>query len=356
MENLLDKLLRDYVFIPTESETFNQVFGGIHLGTYYVVAAPPKAGKTTFIDSLFVVPYLYKFVQLNQKIRFIYFNLEMDRNVKLINLALAYVNRRLDTKVTFDMLVRAYRMYAEDESSLSDLDKDYIDKVQAALAWLDKKIKNRDFILYDRVSYNDFRDICKEEFEAYPEVHHMVIIDHMRRVDIPYFEGMKQKVDALSSVIVDLRNEYRQTFVCVIHTNRNFSYKNISKNSIPVPLPEDIKDTGNLSEDADYIFTFSNPHVFKLSMPDMIIDGKCLDDLPKSARIIALVESRYSDCPKHLLTSISNTKLMIMPGLINESVGINSNIEENVEANYATNGSPRGIVEEVPDSFWPGGN
>ncbi|GIW57324.1 MAG: hypothetical protein KatS3mg083_269 [Candidatus Dojkabacteria bacterium] len=349
--NLKDFLSR-YVYVNTESRLFNETFGGIHLGTYYVIAAPPKAGKTTFIDSLFVVPYLYKFVETPKRIRFIYFNLELDNSIKLVNLALAYVNRKLKTDYTFPDLLRIYS-----NDIRSEEEEDLLKKIDKALDWLAKKIESGVLILRDRIELSELRQLCIEEFESNPDAHHIVIIDHMRRVDVPYFDGMKSKVDALSSEIVSLRNKYSQTFVGVIHTNRNFSFRNLGKNSMPIPLPEDIKDTGNLSEDADYVFTYSNPHAFKLAKPDLTVEGIHVDSLPENVRYIALVESRYSESPKYMLTCIDNTKLMVLNGLEGTNVnGSSSNEQSKATYHVSQNGSFGYVIEEVPDNFWPGEN
>ena len=61
-------------------ENISKAIDGIQRGMMYVVASPPKVGKSTFVNYGFVIsPYLYSLKNSNQKIRWIYYSWEMDR-------------------------------------------------------------------------------------------------------------------------------------------------------------------------------------------------------------------------------------------------------------------------------------
>ena len=63
------------------------------------------------------------------------------------------------------------------------------------------------------------------------------------------------------------------------------------------PTGEDFKDTGNLSEEADYILTLFNPRDEKFNL-EKHFDIE-LVNYP-NYRSIHLVESRDTECPQHL--------------------------------------------------------
>ena len=66
--------------------------------------------------------------------------------------------------------------------------------------------------------------------------------------------------------------------------------------------PEDIKDTGNLSEECNYLFTLFNPNDSKYNL-DKHFDLKIRDDFKNpiypNYRSAHLVESREVICPQH---------------------------------------------------------
>src|SRR5690606_37783969 len=68
------------------------------------------------------------------------------------------------------------------------------------------------------------------------------------------------------------------------------------------PTAESIKDTGNLSEDADYVFTLMNPNddKYKLNSHFGLELKDTFDNLKyPDLRTIHLVESRHCEFPMH---------------------------------------------------------
>lgn len=102
--------------------------------------------------------------------------------------------------------------------------------------------------------------------------------------------------------MVELRNWCEYTFVPIIHTNRNLANSLQFAGDEIYPTGDDIKDTGNLSEDVDYLFTAFNPNDDKYKLKSHF--GMQLKDSKKKPfyplmRTIHLVESRHTIFPKH---------------------------------------------------------
>ena len=134
------------------------------------------------------------------------------------------------------------------------------------------------------------------------EKYTIVIIDHLRKLIPERGWQLKQTVDKMSEYMVELRNWCDYTFVPIIHTNRNLANSLQFAGDEIYPTGDDIKDTGNLSEDVDYLFTAFNPNDDKYKLKSHF--GMQLKDSKKKPfyplmRTIHLVESRHTIFPKH---------------------------------------------------------
>jgi len=137
-----------------------------------------------------------------------------------------------------------------------------------------------------------------------PNKYVIVITDHLRKLLPERGFKMKETVDKFSEYAVEFRNTCNFTFVHIIHLNRAVS--DIGRRQYDddrlFPQSDDIKETGNLSEDSNYIFTMFNPNDDKFNLtkhfgtpirrPDKSL-------LYPNMRTIHLVESRHCVCPQH---------------------------------------------------------
>jgi hypothetical protein len=105
----------------------------------------------------------------------------------------------------------------------------------------------------------------------------------------------------------EIRDICNYTFVPLIHTNRsisNIESIKFAKDEL-YPTSDDIKDTSNMSEDCDYLFTIFNPNEDKFKLQKHfgvdIRDSKG-NPLYLNMRTIHLVESRHCIYPQHFRT------------------------------------------------------
>lgn len=137
-----------------------------------------------------------------------------------------------------------------------------------------------------------------------PAKYVIIITDHLRKLLPERGFKMKETVDKFSEYAVEFRNTCNFTFVHIIHLNRALS--DIGRRQYDddrlFPQSDDIKETGNLSEDSNYIFTMFNPNDDKFNLSKHF--GTTIRRPDKSLlypfmRTIHLVESRHSVCPQH---------------------------------------------------------
>lgn len=137
-----------------------------------------------------------------------------------------------------------------------------------------------------------------------PKKFTIIITDHLRKLIPERGFRTKETVDKFSEYAVELRNTCNFTFVHIIHLNRSLG--DIGRRQFDddrlFPQSDDIKETGNLSEDSNYILTMFSPNDDKYNLSKHF--GKTIRRPDKSLlypymRTIHLVESRHCFCPQH---------------------------------------------------------
>jgi hypothetical protein len=137
-----------------------------------------------------------------------------------------------------------------------------------------------------------------------PDEFVVVCFDHVRKIYGERSFDKKQSVDKLAEYFVYLRNILKWSFVAIIHLNRTLTDINRLKmfDDRLYPDSDMIKDTGNLAEDCDYLFTLFNPNDDKYNLLkhfSLIIRDSEKNIIYDNLRTIHLVESRYTEYPQH---------------------------------------------------------
>lgn len=333
-----------------------KAINGVQRGRIYGIAAAPKAGKSTFTDYAFVIqPFLYAIAN-NIPIEWIYFSFELDRvskefdfaayflfhdfgikTIKLpegitkggksvIDLSPDYLRGRMqDDKekiITVDPKIfehikviyktRIIPLFGEYSATGKQLTKGYItfieekDNPTGLYKYLKRHAeKDGKFIT---TTYGKTKRITG--YQSYkPEKYTIVITDHLRKLIPERGWQMKQTVDKYIEYSVELRNWCNYTFAHIIHLNRSMTEIGRMKEfgDMLFPGSDDIKDTGNLAEDADFVFTIFNPndqrYNLKKHFGTVIRDSKDNPIFP-DLRTIHLVESRHCEFPQHFRSNM----------------------------------------------------
>lgn len=332
--------------------------GGIFKGRMYVIAGPEKSGKTTFTDYAFVLqPYLYSLVK-NLKIRWIYYSLEIDRISKEFDYAAFFLNH--DYGIEYVALPDNVKKFGESYIPLSpdylrgmvlddnfnkikinpslkpllievyekrivplfgEFDKNGVQFKKGLIEFKEKR-ENPTGIYKDLIRLAEREgDLLKDSFNNLlnytprdKEMFTIVILDHIRKVKIERGFTVKQTIDKVSEYLVELRDVLKYTFVPVVHTNRNLasiSNLNFAKGEI-YPTNDDLKDSGNLGEDCNYLFTTFNPNDDKFQLKSHFgfpIRNSKGDIINENLKTIHLASSRHCLFPRHFkINMLGNIK------------------------------------------------
>lgn len=349
--------------LSTGLSPFTRAINGIQKKAIYGVAAAPKVGKTTFVDFAFVIaPYLDYMEQLRVnpemklKIDWIYYSFEIDRvkkefkyatfffywdhnittfthNDKTYPISPNYLLGKLTDrdgnlipvsqeheeilkKVYYDRIVPLFGEYdingkqikkglikfVEDRTNPTGLRNELIHYAKENGTFLNESYTTR-----ETLPSGVEKVITKKRISGYkphnPELYTIIITDHMRKLNKERGFTTKENIDKWVEYQVELRNWCGFTFVDVIHLNRAISSPERIKfmKEYLYPTGDDVKDTGNLSEEADYLITLFNPLDEKYNLTKHF--GIELANYP-NYRSIHLVESRDTECPQHLSTQM----------------------------------------------------
>jgi len=345
--------------LPVGIPSLDDAINGLQRKQIIGLAAPPKAGKSALaLFSFLIHPYLYS-IDNDVDIDFIFFSLEMDlnqlryrvaafffyydygikeftHNGKIYPISANYLLSKLKDENDFITVdgrkVRKPIIPNEEhqrilheihEKRLVPMFGEYnghvLVKPGKVRVIVDSKEANptgiRNFILNyakenGRFLFEEYETtneagvkVKRQRLSGYepknPEKYTIIFIDHLRKMPIERGFTIKQNIDKMLEYQVQLRNLCSFTFIDIIHMNRGLANVDRMKHVTDrlFPTPEDIKDTGNVSEEADMVITMMDPtdERYKLAKHfDMPIAN-----YPKY-RSIHLVESRTTEAPMHL--------------------------------------------------------
>lgn len=351
------------VGLDTGIPALTKAIGGIQKKRIYGIAAAPKCGKSTMCDFCFILSPYEQAVANNtlDKIDWIYFCFETDRidkefkfaahymakdhgifnfkiEGKLIQMSSEYLaGKKIDDngnfiKVTnehFELLKIVYKrriipLFGEYDTLGRLITPGKIriitkrENPTGLRNFLITYAEKHGSFIYEHYNVNDKgRVIVQKRAIGYTpnniEKTTIIITDTIRKLPPERDFGMKQTVDKYLEYQVELRDMCGFTFVDIVHTNRNITAVERMKyaGEYLYPTGDDLKDTGNLSEDCNVLITMFNPNDEKYNLTKHF--GIELGSYP-NYRSIHIVESRDTECPMHIQTN--------MFGSVNMFVGI----------------------------------
>lgn len=334
-------------------KTISDTINGVQRGRKYVIGAPPKTGKTTLADAMFVMGIYLEYLREPFNIEWVYFSFEINRIEKEFEFCVFFMNR--DYGITHIGLPGGSTKDGENEIPLSSeylmgrvtddqgnlvkvsekvrevLKSVYTDRIIPLFGEYDSEglqiTKGLITFIKDRDNPTGLKKFLESHAEANGKFHKstvegnhrtgryipndpfkytIVITDHVRKVVTERNFNLKQTVDKYSEYTCDMRDICGYTFVDIVHTNRFVDEQRLKfSGDMIFPNSDDLKETGNLAEDANYVFTMFNPNDerYRLSThfghPVRDRSGNLYEP---ELRTVHLVDSRHCYYPQHFKT------------------------------------------------------
>lgn len=340
-------------------ERITKATNGIQKARMYGVASPPKVGKSTFVNYAFVSSAYHYYLKHKIDIEWIYLSLEIDRVSMEFDFAVYFIHHYYD--ITYIELEKGITVDGEKyieisadylRGRLQDDNYEVIKIHPTILQYLKDIYKNHIIPLFGehdakgrlikkglmtfitikdnptgyyyyllehaekngaliKEKYGDSERIVGYEADN-PAKYTLVITDHLRKLIPERGFNEKQTVDKYIEYSVDIRNWCEYTFIHIIHTNRNLAdSKRLQFFGDDIyPTAEDIKGTGNLSEECDYLFTLFNPNDDRYNLKrhfDLNLKDKSHNSIYPELRTIHLVESRHCFYPQHFKVNMKGS-------------------------------------------------
>lgn len=329
--------------------------GGLTRKSMHVIAGSSKSGKSKFTTEHFIIqPYLDNLAKGSPfDLKCAFYSFEMDKETVQFEFAayffgydhgIRYFNYTLSTgeQKTFQISGRYLQSNLQVLNNKGNIEKIKVSERHEHILFeiIEKRIEPmfRDYIWFQEKRTNPtgiHKDIWnhmeslgtvhKEEYLVKeedpvtkqivtktktkvvgytpnnPNLFQIIVIDHVRKINKEQNAiMMKQIIDLMSDYAVQLRNLFHVTFAMIVHTNRQVASVERQKHQGDelFPSADDIKDSSNLGEDANFVWTLFNPtderYALTTHFKKNLKDGKY-----EFLRTLHLVEARSAECPAH---------------------------------------------------------
>lgn len=335
---------------------------GVQRGKIYVSAGAAKAGKSTFTNYAFIIgPYLEYLNNIGtsreKEVEWIYYSLEMSRVDQEFEFVVFFIYHffgvfeiELPPEITVDGettipfssdylkgllqddngdvvlvndTIKEYMisMYEEHIVRLfGEYDEDGI-LIEPGMITFITSPDNPTGIYYNLMDHAALHGKLiktgKKGFERItgyvannPNKFTIVVLDHIRKLVLERGFSEKQNMDKMSSYFVILRDLLGYTFVNIVHLNRSLNDLDRFKQfgDLLYPNSDMIMSTGNLVQDANYVFTIMDPNDDRYNLIKhfgLKIKDNNRNQLYPWLRSIHLVESRHIKCPVHFRVNMN---------------------------------------------------
>lgn len=273
------------------------VIDGVCPKTYTLIFAGTGNGKSSF--ALFSYVYKPMMEHFNDgKFKCTYFSLEMSKKTILARLLCLYIfdtyGIELSSKEIFSRR-KNYRL-CDEYYELIQESKPWLQKVKKIVTIYDKTctatyLQNKmiaELRTTGKLSITGTGDEAEINYiPADPELVHNVVIDHIGLVKASAAQ-LKNEIDAVSRVLVMLRNACGISPIVIMQINRDSGNIERRKQGLNNLTLNDIKDSGNPAQDCEVAISIFNPHREKLSSYNHY-NVKILQD---NLRIITIQKAR----------------------------------------------------------------
>lgn len=265
---------------------------GLTQETYYLLAGGTGSGKTSFALYSFVYKPLMDHID-DDRYRIIYFSLEMTEEQLLAKLLSLYIFETYGEEISFkNLLSRGKNETLSDEDYELVLESlDWLDKVESKIIIHDGTTnaeRMKDLIISDLRQFGRFID------ENTYELHNSsmvitILLDHIGLIRPAIGRSKKEEIDTASAYLVQFRNKCKVSPIVVMQVNRGSSNVERRKLGHQELQLDDLKDSGNPSEDSNVVIALFYPYREKMST----YRGYDIKQLEDSFRSAVILKNRF---------------------------------------------------------------
>ena len=237
---------------------------------YDLIFAPTSIGKSAFLDSTYVygaIDFLQNHPNYVHDLEIIYYSLEIppeDQMAKHIVSLLwkehGILSSTDELKSKADLTIRpeVKKLVLSYEDRMNEIQEKYI---------FFKSALSPKSLFRDLVGYAEKRGVFQRDEEGNilsytpnnPGLITLIIIDHIGHINYKDYNSKKEAIDMASKHLVFFRNMCNFSPVVVSQINRDKTQKHRQAEEGWMPELQDIKDTGNLAEDANTVMGLESP-------------------------------------------------------------------------------------------------
>lgn len=240
---------------------------GVAQETYYLIAGGTGSGKTSFALHSFIYKPLMENID-NPNFHVIYFSLEMTAEQLLGKILSIYIYETFGVELSFkELLSRSKDITLSDENyELVCNSLDMLDKIESHMIIYDKPLNNQRMCEFIIETLKQFGEFDGDTYTLHNPNHIILVaLDHIGLARPSIGNTKKDEMDAMSSSLVSFRNKCKVSPVVVMQVNRGASNVERRKLNFQELQLDDLKGSGNPSEDANIVIALFYPFREKMS-------------------------------------------------------------------------------------------
>lgn len=266
---LIDKGKRgESIGKSTGMTKLDKIIGGIQPHRYYLISAASSVGKTSYV--LYIIYNLLKQESEEAPIYFLYFSLEIGADILLAKLMALYCAEEFGIYLTIDDILSFQTPINDFAYKCLQKAKEWLDGVLKYLVVLDISVSASS--LYKNTlafaeKIGTYRQVGNSKIYIPNNPKQLIIgvLDHFSLVRCENGRTLKQEIDEMSSYMVTLKRKLPLSWFILMQQNRESSSMERRKADLSEPGLNDLKDSGNPSQDSDVVLQLFFPFREKLS-------------------------------------------------------------------------------------------
>lgn len=227
--------------------------------TYILFGSHSGVGKSSFIDTFFVLKAYQACKRQNKDFKIVLRSLERKEVFRAMKWVCMFMKEDFGLTISFEEIRGVYKNKKNIE---------YRPQIEKCFDKLKIFLQNVEIIRKDAFP-DDIKDFIINDVETLKvkekDFYYIHITDHVGKLLKPKGFDVKQTIDKHSANMGALRDEYNIIPIDVSQFNRSIGQSLRDEQKTPKPQVEDFKDSSNLQENADLVLALFYPHKYNLT-------------------------------------------------------------------------------------------